>query len=573
MSDAGAMDIVEVFLVDRDELDAGTMSRVLREALAFRAEDADAMVTTADRVKRIRVARVSRAVSDAAVATARHIVPADCEVPFAIIDPAEARHCLSCDRALDSERVRSGNRPAICGGCLVVAAAEVGGSSRGASPARVLAAHFAGTGLRDVVTSRRLFRYYLRADVDAAACALFEPLSRQRVGVHQPYSTTGLTFQDLVGGDPRDGTRLAPLMFEDIDTGEPEPRPCARTSLWLGESEGSPFAALLHAYVESYREPYVTVEIAVAPGDAGRRLVERSFTTIESAVEESRVYRGKVLSLEASDGHTGEGVGLRVHRLQPVSRNDLVLPEGTIQLIDRNVIEFAARRAQLKARGLSGKKGLLFWGPPGTGKTHTVRYLAGCLPGHTTLLVTAEQQGLIGEYFALARLLQPAIVVLEDVDLIARDRGASDNSCDQVLLNKLLNEMDGLKEEADVFCILTTNRPEMLETALADRPGRIDQAIEFPVPDAEGRRRLVTLYAGSVQLAGAIIDEVVARTAGSSAAFIKELMRRAAQSALERSPRARIKRGDLEVALDEMLFAGGRLNRRLLGGAAADADA
>lgn len=61
------------------------------------------------------------------------------------------------------------------------------------------------------------------------------------------------------------------------------------------------------------------------------------------------------------------------------------------------------------------------------------------------------------------------------------------------MLNKLLNEMDGLKEDADILFVLTTNRPEALEAALASRPGRIDQAIEFPLPDKDGRRKLVAL--------------------------------------------------------------------------------
>ena len=68
------------------------------------------------------------------------------------------------------------------------------------------------------------------------------------------------------------------------------------------------------------------------------------------------------------------------------------------------------------------KKGLLFYGPPGTGKTHTIHYLAKALAGHTTLLITAEQVALLSEYMTLARLLQPSIVVMEDVDLIARER-------------------------------------------------------------------------------------------------------------------------------------------------------
>jgi len=72
--------------------------------------------------------------------------------------------------------------------------------------------------------------------------------------------------------------------------------------------------------------------------------------------------------------------------------------------------------AQIQAR-----KGLLFYVPPGTGKTHTIHYQASQLPNHTTLLVTAEQVGMIGEYFRLARFLQPSLTVIEDVDLIARE--------------------------------------------------------------------------------------------------------------------------------------------------------
>src|SRR4051812_32840971 len=129
---------------------------------------------------------------------------------------------------------------------------------------------------------------------------------------------------------------------------------------------------------------------------------------------------------------------------------------------------------------MATKKGLLFYGPPGTGKTHTLHYLAGALEGTTTLLISAEQVGLLGEYMALARLLQPSLVVIEDADLIARDRTAMNSACEELLLNKLLNEMDGLREDADILFVLTTNRPEALEAALAARPGRVDQAIEFP---------------------------------------------------------------------------------------------
>lgn len=79
-------------------------------------------------------------------------------------------------------------------------------------------------------------------------------------------------------------------------------------------------------------------------------------------------------------------------------------------------------REQLKSLKFQARKGLLFYGPPGTGKTHTIHYLASQLPNHMTLLVTAEQVGLLGEYFSLARFLEPSMMIIEDVDLIARER-------------------------------------------------------------------------------------------------------------------------------------------------------
>jgi ATP-dependent 26S proteasome regulatory subunit len=213
------------------------------------------------------------------------------------------------------------------------------------------------------------------------------------------------------------------------------------------------------------------------------------------------------------------------------------------------------------------KKGLLFYGPPGTGKTHTIHYLASQLPDHTTLLITAEQVGLLDHYIQLARFLQPAMIVVEDVDLIARARDDMRSACEESLLNKLLNEMDGLREDAAILFVLTTNRPEQLESALASRPGRVDQAIEFPLPDESGRRQLIRLYACGLKLDAELIEMTVGKTKGASAAFIKELMRRAAQFHLQSGSDGLLQSQQLESALEEILFSGGSLNVKLLGGA------
>ena len=113
--------------------------------------------------------------------------------------------------------------------------------------------------------------------------------------------------------------------------------------------------------------------------------------------------------------------------------------------------------------------------------------------------------------------------------------------------------------------ILTTNRPDHLEPALASRPGRIDQAIEFPLPDDVGRAKLARLYGRGLQLNDNVVEAIVTKTKGVSAAFIKELMRRSAQFLLQASQDRVLTIRTVDAALEEMVFLGGSLNLRLLG--------
>jgi len=430
---------------------------------------------------------------------------------------------------------------------------------------RVLKGHFKEFPLHTLVSAGRIFPAPARLDLHFAVTSVLSgPMEPKKIlGIHAPHAFRSVAFAQLIM-EGQGAALVSPLQYDEIDTGEVEPVRCLRNALWLCVHGGTPFAVYMNREEQHGRPGGINLEIAVPPGEQGSELVRTLFRDIERAVSKAGSYRGKVLSLDASDNYWGGVEGVRVHRLKTVERDQVILPQKTLGLLERNVASFAAQRPRLREMQMGIKKGLLFYGPPGTGKTHTIHYLASQMKEHTTLLITADQVALLDAYMQLARFLQPAIVVIEDADLIARSRAAMHSPCEESLLNRLLNEMDGLREDAMVLFILTTNRPDQLEQALTSRPGRIDQAIEFPLPDDEGRRKLLHLYSGSLELPDDLMSFLVKKTAGGSGAFIKELMRRSAQFLLESGDQG-LEDRHIEAALDEMLFSGGSLNAKLLG--------
>ncbi len=418
------------------------------------------------------------------------------------------------------------------------------------------------------------FPAYLRANLQPVIEELLMASADQCVGAVPRYSSQTLTMNELMSRDRDDRIAAGPIAHVAVDTGEDQPVRCVRNVLILRRA---PIPHAIFIYVRTDPggdERYIDVDIAVPRDHPGSEaFAVECLVPLEEAMDQCRAYRGKVLSLENQEHYSGRVGRIQVHRLKPVESAQVILPAPTRKLLDRSVIDFMKARGSLRAMGFQTKRGILLYGPPGTGKTHTIRYLASNLPGTTTFLITAEQVGLLPHYMSLARLLQPAMVVIEDVDLIARSRDRMRSACDETMLNSLLNEMDGLKENSDILFILTTNRPQDLEAALANRPGRIDQAIEVPVPDAPSREKLVRLYGRGLKLSDTLVVEAVKRTDGVSAAFIKELMRRTAQAAITRGGDAKKtvepNEVDLNEALNDMLFSGGTLNVKLLGGAAA----
>jgi ATPase family associated with various cellular activities (AAA) len=262
------------------------------------------------------------------------------------------------------------------------------------------------------------------------------------------------------------------------------------------------------------------------------------------------VFRGKVVKF-AANPQLGV-VTAEVQSLPKVTRDDLVLAAETLERIEQHTIVFSQHREALLASGRHLRRGLLLYGPPGTGKTHTLSYLINAAPDWTAVIVSGTGFGMLSQAVSLARELQPAIVILEDVDLVAEDRSLNQGGEQGPLLFELLNEMDGLAADVDVVFALTTNRVEALERALVSRPGRIDLALEIPLPDAAGRRRLIELYARGLDIDGVDIEPIVVASEGVTASFIKELLRKAALLAAVNGTAPVVSSENLHLAVIEL---------------------
>jgi cell division protease FtsH len=358
--------------------------------------------------------------------------------------------------------------------------------------------------------------------------------------------------------------RPGPVDLVNLPVGPHDTLPCVQFGLFLVDDGSSRFAVLMRGPSPHGETQGVTLEVLSPDQERGRAFLE----TVRGLAAELNVFRRQVISFgESPMGHYGLGPIVFYER-PLVAREDLVLAEGVLETVERQVLEVARHRERLRASAQHVKRGLLLHGPPGTGKTLTIRYLVASAEDHTVILLTGGALHFVRHAVSLARHLQPSLVVLEDVDLVAEERGMQPGGSNPVLYD-VLNVMDGIEEDADVAFLLTTNRADLLEPALAARPGRVDLAVEIVLPDADARRRLVALYGHGLDLRIDDLERIVDRTAGVTASFIKELVRKAAiLAAVASDGEGRLVVTDENVhrALDELLDEESTLTRVLLGG-------
>jgi hypothetical protein len=369
-------------------------------------------------------------------------------------------------------------------------------------------------------------------------------------------------YDDLGLSDLLSGAQWVPGIgspkYVNAPIGPDRSMPCLAFAMLLVSSPRGPLALFVRRRgSHGFGPPTLAIE-ATAPVEG---LAEQFLADVRTLMHEHDVYRRQVLTVKIDPHGGGDIVFLERPSL---AAGELVLPGGVLERLELHVLGPSRHRDALVSSGRHLSRGLLLWGPPGTGKTHTIRYLTGLAREATVILLSGGTLGMVGAFAGLARRLAPSVIVLEDVDLVAQERMFGPFGSSPVLF-ELMNEMDGLEDDADIAFILTTNRPDALEPALAARPGRVDLAVELPLPDEDGRRRLVELYGRGLDLELTDPDAVVMRTNGVTASFIKELLRRAALTAAE-AGRARVTDDDLTAVLDELLAETSALTRVLLGG-------
>ncbi len=194
-----------------------------------------------------------------------------------------------------------------------------------------------------------------------------------------------------------------------------------------------------------------------------------------------------------------------------------------------------------KQMDMEAAKGVLMYGPPGTGKTLLAKAIANesksnfiSIKGPELLnKYVGESEKGVREVFEKARSNAPTVVFFDEIDSIATERGQNtgDSGVGERVVSQLLTELDGLEELEDVVVIATTNRPDLIDTALL-RPGRLDRHVHVPVPDEEARRAIFQVHTRRKPLADDVdLDSLAARTEGYVGADIEAVCREASMAA------------------------------------------
>ncbi len=237
----------------------------------------------------------------------------------------------------------------------------------------------------------------------------------------------------------------------------------------------------------------------------------------------------ETLAKEPSIGVSYEDIGGLGHQIQRI----------------REMIELPLRYPELFERlGIRAPKGVLLYGPPGSGKTLIARAVANETDAYFTSIsgpeimgkLYGESEGRLRAIFEEASRKAPAIIFIDEIDAIApkREDIGSEKQVEKRVVAQLLTLMDGLSARGQVIVIGATNLPNSIDPALR-RPGRFDREISIPIPDQRGRLEILSIHTRGMPLAADVsLEKLAELTHGFVGADLEALAREAAMSSIRR---------------------------------------
>jgi cell division protease FtsH len=248
---------------------------------------------------------------------------------------------------------------------------------------------------------------------------------------------------------------------------------------------------------------------------------------------------------------------------QPITFDDVAGLEGVKRDLEE-VVEFLKNPEKFQRLGGRVPKGVLLMGPPGTGKTLLGRAVAGeaevpffSINGSEFIqMFVGVGAGRVRDMFKTAKENSPAILFIDEIDAVGRQRGAGlggGHDEREQTLNQILSEMDGFSQHESVIVLAATNRPDVLDPALL-RPGRFDRHITVDRPNRKGRRQIFNVHTREVTLADDVdLDRLAGGTVGMTGADIRNLVNEAALWATRHDKDA-VTMSDFEHARDKVLM-------------------
>lgn len=234
------------------------------------------------------------------------------------------------------------------------------------------------------------------------------------------------------------------------------------------------------------------------------------------------------------------------------------------KVLIENVVYGIKLRKTFLAVGIKPAKGMILSGPPGTGKTLLTKVIAR-ESGANVITVRGpelrskwfgESEEKVRLIFAKAREVAPCILLFDEIDAMAPERGRDPNGQVDSIVNQLLAEMDGVEDNESIFVIGTTNKPKILDPALL-RPGRLDYQVFVPLPDVQARKSIFEIHLRGKPVSSTLsVDAVLPLTEGFSGADIAEACRLATLTALREkdfsTTEIEVETAHLEQAIDEL---------------------